>query len=143
MIAIYPACFFKEANGYSVVFPDLNGTSTCGSSLDEAMASAIDCLAGYLFACQQDGMPMPASSGISGVDAAAVARELEITPEESFVNLVAVDVAEYAKRHFTRAVKKTLTIPAWLNDAAQEQGVNFSQVLQEALKARLDAGHRT
>ena len=53
------------------------------------------------------------------------------------MNLVSVDVAEYAKKHFEKSVKKTLTIPAWLNDAAVAQGVNFSRVLQQALKEQL------
>ena len=51
-----------------------------------------------------------------------------------------VDVEEYAKTHFEKAVKKTLTIPAWLNTAALEQNINFSQVLQDALKAQLHMG---
>ena len=68
----------------------------------------------------------------------------EIDPEgpvcEAFVNMVSVDVEEYARMHFEKSVKKTLTIPAWLNKAALEQNVNFSQVLQEALKTRLNLG---
>ncbi len=51
--------------------------------------------------------------------------------------MVSVDVALYAKEHFEKSVKKTLTIPAWLNNAALEKGINFSQVLQDALKAQL------
>ena len=59
---------------------------------------------------------------------------------ESFVSMVSVDVASYAKEHFEKSVKKTLTIPAWLNNAALEKGINFSQVLQDALKAQLHLG---
>ena len=51
--------------------------------------------------------------------------------------MVSVDVEAYAKEHFEKSVKKTLTIPIWLNNAAIEKGINFSQVLQEALKAKL------
>ena len=54
--------------------------------------------------------------------------------------MVSVDVASYAKEHFEKSVKKTLTIPAWLNSAALEKGINFSQVLQDALKAQLHLG---
>ena len=54
------------------------------------------------------------------------------------MNMVAVD--SYAKEHFEKSVKKTLSIPAWLNAAALEQNINFSQVLQEALKSRLNMG---
>ena len=58
---------------------------------------------------------------------------------ESFVNMVSVDVASYAKEHFEKSVKKTLTIPTWLNQAALEKGINFSQVLQEALLSKIQA----
>lgn len=49
MLSAYPACFFKEESGYSVVFPDLNDLSTCGETLDESLRMAVDCLAGYLY----------------------------------------------------------------------------------------------
>lgn len=53
--------------------------------------------------------------------------------------MISVDVQAYAKEHFKKSVKKTLTIPAWLNDLALEQGINISQVLQEALLAKVRA----
>lgn len=138
MLSMYPACFFQEENGYSVVFPDLGYLSTCGETLEEAMNMAVDCLAGYLYAAKQDGQEVPAPSAISAVDAQSVAAELELDGTvPSFVNLISVDVAAYAKAHFERSVKKTLSIPEWLNNAALEKGLNFSQVLQEALKQRL------
>ncbi len=137
MLSAYPACFFKENNGYSVIFPDLNYLATCGDTLDDALTMAVDCLAGHLYWLQQDGETAPSASLITEVDSASVAKELELDSCEAFVNLVTVDVAEYAKVHFEKSVKKTLTIPAWLNAAALEQNINFSQVLQEALKAKL------
>ena len=140
MLSAYPACFFKEENGYSVIFPDLNWLATCGDTLDEALAMAVDCLAGYLYTCQRDGDPIPVPSSLTEVDPAMVAKELEFEYGDVFVNLVTVDVAEYAKTHFEKSVKKTLTIPAWLNNAALEQNINFSQVLQEALKEKLRIG---
>jgi predicted RNase H-like HicB family nuclease len=139
MLSIYPACFFKEENGYSVVFPDLNWLSTCGETIDEAMTMAVDCLAGYLYTCEKDGDDIPVPSKIADINPAEVAEQ--ISPEdpvgEAFVNMVSVDVASYAKEHFEKAVRKTLTIPAWLNSAALEQGINFSQTLQEALIGKL------
>ncbi len=139
MLMSYPACFFKEENGYSVIFPDLN-TATCGDSLDEAMAMAIDCLAGYIYMLRQDGERVPEPSPMAAVSPERVAAELDFDPGENFVTLVTVDVDEYAKKHFEKSVRKTLTIPAWLNSAALEQGINFSQVLQEALRAKLHIG---
>ena len=139
MLSMYPACFFHEEDGYSVVFPDLNWLATQGDTFEEAMEMAIDCLAGYLHTCQIDGDTVPTPSRISDIDPKAVARELD--PEapmcEAIVNMVSVDVAAYAKQHFEKSVRKTLTIPAWLNTAALEMNINFSQVLQEALLAKV------
>ena len=140
MLSMYPACFFKEENGYTVIFPDLNWLSTCGDTLEKSMEMAIDCLAGYLYTCQMDGEPVPDPSQLSDINPVSIAKELDIESGESFVNMVSVDVALYAKAHFEKSVKKTLTIPAWLNAAALEQNINFSQVLQDALKARLHIG---
>lgn len=140
MLSAYPACFFKEQNGYSVIFPDLNYLATCGNSLDEALRMAVDCLAGYLYMLEKDGETAPAASSMNQIDLKQIADDLEISSVEMFVNIITVDVTEYAKRHFEKSIKKTLTIPAWLNDAALEQGLNFSQILQEALKAKLHLG---
>lgn len=139
MLSVYPACFFKEENGYSVIFPDLNYLATCGESLEESLEMAIDCLAGYLYSCKMEGIIAPLPSHINEINIAEVAKEMELGIEsvENFVNMVTVDVEDYAKNHFEKPVKKTLTIPSWLNDTAQEKGVNFSAVLQDALKERL------
>lgn len=134
MLSIYPACFYKEKDGgYSVIFPDLNHLSTCGDTLENAMEMAVDCLAGFLYTAKQDGEAVAKPSEIESVDVNAEYDDYE----SAFVNMVAVDVAEYAKKHFERSVKKTLTIPAWLNDRAEQANINFSAVLQEALKQRL------
>ena len=135
MLSVYPAVFFKESNGYSVIFPDLNYLSTCGETVDEAVSMAVDCLAGYLFWLQQEGETFPSPSDITSVNPVNIAKELgfEYEAKETFLNMVSVDVIQYAKIHFEKSVKKTLTIPAWLNKAALEQNINFSQVLQNAL----------
>jgi hypothetical protein len=98
---------------------------------------AVDCLAGYLYSCQRDGDTIPQPSPLNSVSLDKIANELESDVKGAFVNLVSVDVASYAKANFERSVKKTLTIPAWLNKAALDQGINFSQVLQEALLAKV------
>lgn len=137
MLTMFPACFFKENNSYSVVFPDLNWLSTCGETLDEAMSMAVDCLAGYLFTSKMDGDTIPAPSSLNDVSLDTIAAELEIAPTESFVNMVSVDAEAYAKQHFEKSVRKNLTIPAWLDEAALKQDINFSQVLQEALIVKI------
>ena len=118
MLSMYPACFYKEENGYSVIFPGLD-VATCGENEQDAMEMAVDCLAGYLWDAKHDGETVPDAY------------------ESAFVTLVTVDVEEYAKKHFEKAVKKTLTIPAWLNELAIRNGVNFSQTLQDALREQL------
>ena len=139
MLSMYPACFYKEDDGYSVIFPDLNYLATQGDSFEDAMEMAVECLAIYLYIAQRDGGDVPAPSSLVNIDPVAVAKELDpdLPVGEAIVNLVSVDVAEYAKKHFEKSVKKTLSIPAWLNEAAVAQGVNFSQVLQRALKEQL------
>ena len=144
MLTMYPACFFKEENGYSVVFPDLeNGClATCGESLEEAMMMAVDCLAGYIHLSWELNDEIPPASSVGEIDIKDVARNAFDDEEdytEAFVNMISVDVNAYAKEHFKKSVKKTLTIPAWLNDLALENNINFSQVLQEALLAKLRA----
>lgn len=138
MLSIYPACFYKEKDGqYSVIFPDLEA-ATCGETLDEAMRMAVDCLAGWLYNAKLENEAIPAPRDFSKVNP----DELYDEYESAFVNMVAVDVDEYAKLHFNRSVKKTLTIPEWLNNMALENGLNFSQVLQNALKAELHISER-
>lgn len=137
MLSAYPAIFYKEENGYSVIFPDLNYLATDGETLEQALAMSIDCLAGYLYSAKLDNEEIPVPSDLKSIDPIKVADELDTEAGEYFVNLVTVDVDEYAKVHFNKSIKKTLSIPEWLNREALEKGINFSQVLQEALVAKL------
>ncbi|MCR5103324.1 MAG: type II toxin-antitoxin system HicB family antitoxin [Eubacterium sp.] len=137
MLSIYPACFFKEENGYSVVFPDLNWLATCGKDEREAFNMAVECLAGYIYSLNKDGEQIPNASGLKDISLSDVAKALDADTQDAFVNMISVDVDEYAKEHFEKSVRKTLTIPAWLNKAAIEKNINFSQTLQEALIAKV------
>ena len=139
MLSTYPACFFKEENGYSVIFPDFN-IATCGNTLDESIEMAIDLLAGHIYSSEMDGEILQAPSSLSEINIDSVASELydnQTDYSESFTNLVSVNVNEYAKLHFNKSVKKTLTIPDWMNRQAIAMGLNFSQVLQEALLQKI------
>lgn len=108
MLSIYPACFYQEAAGYSVIFPDLNWLATCGDTFEDAMKMAVDCLDGYLHTCQIDGDVIPSSSSMSDIDPIAVAKEL--VPDDpmcdGIVTMVSVDVSEYAKQHFNNSAEK-------------------------------------
>ena len=124
----YPAIFTKEDNGYSVIFPDIDGCATCGDTLPEAMEMAADSLCLMLYDHEEDGDEIPSPSDIRSIS----------VDENSIVSLVCCDTVEYRKLYDNKAVKKTLTIPNWLNTIAERSGVNFSTVLQNALKQQLN-----
>ena len=133
MLSIYPAIFYKEKNGYSVIFPDLNYLTTCGENLNDAMEMAIDCLAGYLYTAKLDNDKLPTPSKIDDIHPIDIANTIGFDGKDSFINLISVDLEDYAKTHFNKSVKKTLT----LNREATKKNINFSKVLQEALIAKL------
>lgn len=123
---VYPAIFTKEDNGkYSVVFKDLEGCYTCGDTLEEAIYMAEDVLAFTLYSYEKDGKIIPAPS-----------ESYELGSQE-FINYIRCDTEEYHRMNNNKAIKKTLSIPEWLNEKATAAGINFSQVLQEALKDKL------
>ena len=126
---IYPAIFTKEDSGYSVVFNDLEGCYTCGDTLDEALEMAEDVLALTLYGCETDGKIIPKPSAIDSIS----------VKKGEFVSLVKCDTMEYRKHFSSRAVKKTLTIPEWMNDEGIRAGINFSQLLQDALEQKLNS----
>ena len=137
MLSIYPAIFYKEKDEYSVIFPDLNYLSTCGENLNDAMEMAIDCLAGHLYTAKLDDDKLPEPSKIDDIHPIDIANTIGFDGKDSFINLISVDLEDYAKTHFNKSVKKTLTIPEWLNREATKKNINFSKVLQEALIAKL------
>lgn len=114
-----------EEGGYLVYVPDFN-INTSGADLPDAMDMARDAISLTGITKQDMGQPVPPPN------TAAV----EAGPEDT-VTLVDVDFDAYRRARDTRAVRKNVTIPSYLNDLAERAGVNFSQVLQEALKQRL------
>ena len=139
MLSTYPACFFKENDVYSVVFPDLDWLATSGNSETDAMNKAVECLAGYLYMLKKDGDDIPKASSMKDISIKEIAKELDADPKDGFVNLVSIDVDAYAQVYFERSVRKTLTIPLWLNIIATQKNINFSQTLQEALLEKIKA----
>ena len=128
MKVIYPACFYEEKEGgYSVVFPDLPGCITQGDTLEEAIEMADDAALGWLLTSLEAGEELPHPTEIQNV-------KLE---NKGFINLLLLDLGKYSEKYSTsRYVKKTLTLPYWLNEIAEKKGLNFSQTLQEALLAK-------
>lgn len=128
---IYPAVFYKESDGrYSVIFPDLNDLATYGDSFSDAYSMAQEACGQYLFSELRGGNVLPVATPIEDV----IADE-----KGAIVNAVGVDLNEFVRKYGDKSVKKTLSIPAWLNTTCEELGINFSKVLQEALIARIQA----
>lgn len=130
---VYPAIFTPEENGqYSVRFPDVKNCFTGADSLQEAMDMGSDVLALMLCEAELSGEPLPAASSVTEAQ--------RLVEQGEFITLISCDTNEYRRRNDNRAVKKTLSIPSWLNAQAERAGVNFSQVLQDALKEKLIVG---
>ena len=123
MSKVYPAIIHKE-DGYWVEFPDLPGCNTCGSTLEETLDLASEALGLYLVSLSEDGVAIPAPSNIE-----------DINTEDGRVIYVCTDMNKY--RRDTRAVKKMLSIPAWLAKEAEANNISLSKVLQEALTEKL------
>lgn len=126
---LYPACFYpcEEQEGYTVVVPDLPGCVTQSGSLIDAIGMAVDAASGWILDEMEDGNPIPPASNVEDVQA-------DERPG-GFVNLIVLDMDAYAEKYGEKAVRKNLTIPAWLNTYAEANNINFSRVLQDALVA--------
>ena len=119
----YPAVFHPEDVGFSVRVPDIDGCFSEGDTMEEAAEMTFDAIGLCLEECEAP----PAASSLTDIH----------VENGDFLVLVPFDRLAYMKKHDAHAVKKTLTIPAWLNTMAEEQHINFSSVLQRALKQQL------
>ncbi len=123
---VYPIVLTKEDDGYYVRVPDFDA-STQGEDLANAIEMARDLIGLMAIDFEEDKkeIPMPNSAKFE-------------KEQDDIVTLVDVDFLEYKKKHSNKMVRKNLTIPYWLNVEAEKAGINFSQVLQVALKERLN-----
>ncbi|MEI8096461.1 MAG: type II toxin-antitoxin system HicB family antitoxin [Spirochaetales bacterium] len=125
---LYPAYFHRDEAGlYGIEFPDLPGCFSAGDDLEDALSMAREALSLHLYGLLDDGDLPPA------------ATDPERVPQKEGAFVVPIEGRPEMVRDAirNRSVKKTLTIPNWLNEEAERNHVNFSQVLQEALKARM------
>jgi predicted RNase H-like HicB family nuclease len=119
----YPAIFYEGEGGYAVEVPDLPGCTSGGDSLAEAIIMGTDAASGWVLTELEDGKPAPKASSIE-----------TIRPDAGgFVSMLMLDMDAYAEKYGNKAVRKNLTIPAWLNTFAEARHINFSQVLQDSL----------
>lgn len=126
----YPAVFTYEPDQeIAVVFPDLD-VATSGVDENDALLSARELLGIVLFGLEEDGEPLPQPSALSSIPLEANERSV----------LIDVYMPSVRMANVNKSVNRTVTLPAWLNAAAMENSINFSQVLQEALKQQLHIG---
>ena len=127
MRKVYPVLLTVTETGKNVVrAPDVPGCVTSGKTLEEAFDNIRDALCGCLCALEDVGEPLPEASSPADVE-----------DGKSIVLLVDVDLLEYRKETDTRAVRKNVSMPAWMAYLADKRGVNCSQVLQDALQREL------
>ena len=124
----YTAIFEPEDGGFVVSFPDLPGCVTEGESIEDAAYMARDALCLWLYSKEVDGEQVPTPTN---------PKDIKVSGN-AFSSIVAVETNDYRRYYDTRAVKKTLTIPAWLNTRAEEAHAPYSQILQQGLKDYLD-----
>lgn len=126
----YIAVFSYDNDGIAIEFPDLPGCLPCAKKDDTetALKNAKEAMGLHLYGMEQDGDPIPEPTLLQGI-------QLE---EGQVPVLIEVYMPPLRERVRNRFVKKTLSIPSWLNEAAMEAGINFSQVLQKALKEELN-----
>lgn len=130
----YPAVFhIAEEGGFWISFPDFPEAFTQGESMEEVYAMATDALGLCISDLLQVNEKLPVPS---------LPTEVEMEGEAVLV-VIEFDMEAYKRKHNAKAIKKTLTIPEWLNEEATEAGVNFSQVLQEALLQKLALKNNT
>lgn len=123
---IYPAVFkpfSDQSGGYVVEFPDLPGCVTEGKDLEEAIEMGMDAASGWILGELKNGKQIPKASGYSEIAA----------KNEYMVNMLLLDIDSYEEKYGEKAVRKNLTIPAWLNTFAEKNNINFSKILQDAL----------
>lgn len=123
MKLVYPAIFtpFDEGNGFTVEVPDLPGCATEGDNLVEAIEMGTDAASGWILGEIEDGNSFPAAS-----------MALE-APAGSFVNLLVLDMDSYAEQYGSKAVRRNITVPAWLDTYAQKNHLSLSKVVQDSL----------
>lgn len=130
----YPACFYpdEEKNAFAVVIPDLPGCVSGGDTLADAILMGTDAASGWVLDELEDGKPAPKASPLES-----------ITPDPGgFVSMLVLDMDAYAEKYGEKAVRKNLTIPAWLNTFAENNHINFSQVLQDSLTTLYQQNHQ-
>lgn len=117
----------EDGSGYSVTVPDLPGCVTSGKDLEDAIEQVSNAMGGYLCVQEDEGLPIPE---------ATKPEDIPHGPNE-ICYLVSVDMPRFQMMNDNRPVRKSVSLPAWMAKMADERHINCSQLLQQALRARL------
>lgn len=124
---IFPAVFEQDDNGIAIEFPDLPGCLPCAETTEAAVKNAREAMLLHLYGMEEDGeeIPEPTPFNLISVE------------KNQTVMLIEAFMPPFREKQHKKFVKKTLSIPSWINAEAEHAGVNFSAVLQEALVSKL------
>ena len=127
---IYTAVFVpaEKGAGFFARVPDLPGCVTSGKDLPDAIAQITDAASGWLVVAEDEGIAITPPTPQDQLD----------KEEGASFSLISVDTIAYRAQTDTRAVRKNVSLPAWMAELADRRGINYSQVLQEGLRSRLE-----
>lgn len=125
---VYPAIITPENDGFLVYFPDIDGTHTDGTTIEEALDNAEDVLNLMLMTMEDEGMEIKKPTAITDLK----------MPAGSTVSLVRADTLAYRRKVDTRAVRKSVSVPAWMDSLVKINNINLSNLLQNAIRKELN-----
>ena len=127
---VYPALFVVEDDGIIVTFPDLDDTFTDGATMQEAFENAEDVLNLMLWNHEEEKEEIPPPS----------LPEQITVPQGATLTMIKADTLAYRKIHDTKTIRRSITIPSWLDTLARERNINFSQLMQNAIRRECGIG---
>ena len=127
---VYPALFVVEEDGIIVTFPDLDDTFTDGATMQEAFENAEDVLNLMLWTREEEKEEIPPPS----------LPEQITVPQGATLAMIKADTLTYRKIHDTKTIRRSITIPSWLDTLARERNINFSQLMQNAIRRECGIG---
>ena len=127
---VYPALFTTEDDSIIVTFPDLDDTFTDGATMQEAFENAEDVLNLMLWNREEEKEEIPAPSQLEQIT----------VPQGATLAMIKADTLAYRKIHDTKTIRRSITIPSWLDTLARERNINFSQLMQNAIRRECGIG---
>lgn len=125
---IYPAVIEVTPTGYSAYYPDFPGNATAGTTIQETVSMLKELLAVAIYDVEQSGKPLPSPSN---------PPDIQLEDPSDMIIYIDSWVLPVHDELENKTVTKNCTLPKWLRDAGEEAKLNFSQLLQSAIKESL------